>query len=784
MPFIDAFEVEQLKEKLSTDASRLGKLYKAKKSEYHNRNVDHNSVEDYLRDGWEEFAKPLKTKTKLRKLKSHDHKFEDDIWCQLYELGFRNLNYGRDFALPYGKGEKERKQIDVIAVNEDSILLIECKSAKQVIKAPSFKTEFEGLPLRLGGFKKTLAQMFGKSRKVKYIFATRNIRLPRDSSDVKRLENTNSFFYNDNTFDYVNGLLKAYKNAAHYQFMAILFRGEYIKKGALEVPAIEGKMGGLTYYMFSVEPHLLLKLGFILHRTRANEAEMPTYQRLLVPSRLKGITKFIDNGGYFPNSIIVNFTKQANRLRFEPSVRGEDSKSRFGTLKIPNAYAIAYIIDGQHRVYAYANSAHKESNTVPVVAFNNLDSTDQLKIFMDINENQKAVSTTLRITLEEDLYWNADRVDSRLKALRSSVIQKLGGDIASSLYNKISIGEDKALLSANPFASALSRSELLPSAKGNSYVEGTGEKSLYNVNNNNHEEEMSRTRNSLVAFLNLCYGFVESDYPKIFERERYFIVSNRGTFAFISLIGSLNSFESIKGSITPVSKPEIRFAAIEKYLRALMRELQKLEKEEEERVLAQLGSGADVAWLRFFQNLVNKKYPDYEPAELVDWKERQDQELQDKGRRLGTNTEKFLKRTVITKLKELFGSNWELEIGSIQRACESRAKELMEKQYKEGLGGTKIPWTDMFYVMDYKKIIESYWSKRPKKEDKNFKSFEEIFSYDAGYGFNSKAEKLKWLSIFNSHRNSWAHEGTKEKGLNKEEVEFLERLDAHFVASN
>ena len=44
----------------------------------------------------------------------------------------------------------------------------------------------------------------------------------------------------------------------------------------------------------------LLKIGFVLHRTRANEAEMPTYQRLLLPSRLKGITKFIDGGGYFP----------------------------------------------------------------------------------------------------------------------------------------------------------------------------------------------------------------------------------------------------------------------------------------------------------------------------------------------------------------------------------------------------------------------------------------------------------------------------------------------------
>lgn len=65
----------------------------------------------------------------------------------------------------------------------------------------------------------------------------------------------------------------------------------------------------------------------------------------------------------------------------------------------------------------------KKSNTIPVVAFENLDTSEQLKIFMDINENQKAVSPSLRLDLEEDLYWNSDRTDSRIKALRSSIIE-------------------------------------------------------------------------------------------------------------------------------------------------------------------------------------------------------------------------------------------------------------------------------------------------------------------------------------------------------------------------
>ncbi|HID82375.1 MAG TPA: DGQHR domain-containing protein [Chromatiales bacterium] len=774
MTFIDAIEADELKNKVTDDLSQLGRLYRSKKNAYQVKSVEHNLVETMLRKGWEEFGKPLKTKTKLRKPKNHSNKFEDDIWCQLYELGFRCLNYSNDFILPFGKSSHEKKQIDVIAVKKDIILLVECKSSEKHAKAPSFKTEFEGLRVRLSGFSKALEQLFGKGKKIKYIFATRNLKLDRTSVDIKRLNKTGSFFYNDNTYEYVKGLIKSYKDAAHYQFLALLFKGQRISKDRIEVPAIEGNMGQKTYYMFSIEPHLLLKMGFILHRTRANEVEMPTYQRLLVPSRLKGITKFIQNGGYFPNSVILNFSTKNHRLQFEPSSRGKSTRSRSGTLKIPNAYAIAYIIDGQHRVYGYAQSDYKKSNTIPVVAFKDLDSTEQLEIFMDINQNQKAVSATLRITLEEDLYWNSNRTDSRMKALRSSIIRELEGAFSGPLYKKISIGEDKATLSAKPFATALIRSGLLPSAKGNNFITGSADSSLYNIHNHDHSSEMIRARDSIVKFLNMCYQYVEDNFSDIFERDRYFIVSNRGTYAFICLIGSLNAFESDNRNVGTKTSPSKRFNAIEKYLNALLVQINSLPEEDEKLILGKLGSGSEVAWLRFFQNLVNQKYSKYEPLELIDWKERQDQQLQDKGRKLGTDIEKYLKKTVINILKQLFGENWDIEIGAIQRECEKRAAEEKEKLYKEGLGRQEIPWTDQFFVTDYKKIIEKYWTRKPDPTPSDFKSFDEIFSIDAGFGFNSKAEKIKWLSVFNSHRNNWAHAGTKEKGLNRDEVSFLQ----------
>ena len=786
MAFIENYLIDNLKNKLVSDLSQLGKLYNAKKNQYDHKSVSHSLADEMIKEGWDDYTSPLKTKTKLRRLKSHSRQFEDDVWCQLYDLGYRCLNFSDDFKLPYGKSEKDKKQIDVIAVNEESILLVECKSSENLTKPPSLKTEFEGLRYRLAGFSKTLEQMFGRGRKVKYIFATRNYLIDRDSTDIRRLEATNSFFYDDNIFDYLNGLIKSYRKAAIYQFQAILFRGKQISNDPIEVPAIEGRMGGKRYYMFSLEPHLMLKLGFILHRTRANNLEMPTYQRLLIPNRLKGIEKFIDGGGYFPNSVIVNFSNHGKKqLEFQSASRNTDTKSKYGILRVPNAYAIAYIIDGQHRLYGYANSAYKDTSTIPVVAFHGLESYEQLQLFMDINQNQKAVSPSLKITLESDLSWNDPKLDRRIAALRSSIIQELGDDSSSPLYNKISIGEDKAILTMPPFDKALLQSGILPRARGNKFLNSGLNTSLYDVNNQNHMHEMEKTKLNVIKFISHCYQFLAESYPEEFERSKNpFIMSNRGTYAFICLIGSLNAYETKSGKLNISSKPDQRFIAIKPYLVALLSKIKKLTDEDRVALNVRYGSAADKAWLLHFHNYVHEAYSNYLPPELVDWKERQDQELQTKGRELATSIESLIKKKVIKTLKEIYGENWDLQISSIKQDCQRRATEEEAKIFKETKVRKDIEWTQMFFILDYKKIIETHWSKHPETSSTNFSSFQDTFSIDVGYGFNSKSEKIKWLSLFNTLRNNWAHQGTKESGVNQEELKQLQQIHQKLLESN
>lgn len=778
MTLLKLAEIEAIKGRLVSDPKMLGKLYKARKSEFDHLAVPHALVEEKIEEGWE-VEKILKTKTRLRRPKEFSKKFEDDVWCQLYELGYRNLNYDEQFRLPYGKNPDEAKQIDVVAIDNETVILVECRSSEKTKTSRSLKDEFDGLEKRLSGFRSSITALFGKAMKFKFIYATRNLRIDSEGKDIERLRANRGFYYNDNTYDYFNSLIKNYKSAARYQFLGTVFKGEAISSDYLEVPAVEGEMGTRKYYMFSMEPAILLKMGFILHRTRANESEMPTYQRLLVPSRLKGINKFLSDGGFFPNSIIVNFSDPKNRIRFEAQPRAEAFRARHGVLRIPNAFAIAYIIDGQHRVYGYAETDYLTNNTIPVVAFRNLDSIEQLEIFMSINQNQKAVSASLRGTLEKDLYWDSDRADTRMKALRSAIIIDLAETASGPLFRRIAVGEDGAELSFIPFSKALVSSGILPVAKGNKFDEEGSASSLYDLTNLDHGKAMNATRKSIVRFLNACYGYLEDFECEGKEKLSDLVYSNRGTYAYVGIIGSLNRWLTVdRKKLRRSSSIEERLHVISPYLDKLFTTLGGLSEENIAELRGSYGTGGDTIWLREFQMIIHNSYSEYEPVELIEWKERLDSELQMEGREYSVEIERIIKKNVLEMLFNLFGSDWELEISSIKRKCMDRAEEEREKLYKEGLGNKQISWLEMFSVMDYKTIIEKFWS----REDPNTgRAFKDEYSIDIGEGLGSKASAIKWLSRLNSLRNMLAHEGSKDKGLSKEEVGFLAKIHAELL---
>lgn len=452
MAYLTDFQVDAIKSHMTDEKDLLLKKFRAKNLPYEKISVSIGEMSAYEALGFEVIDKTRK-KVKMSRYKDASKEFEDDIWCMFYKLGFRILNTDEYLVVQWGPNPQDSHQLDVVAVGDDAIFVVECKAAEEW-RTRSFKDDIDVMSKYKEGVTRALRQIYGSEKRVRFIFATRKCRVQQTGNDIERMKANDIYYLNDNTYDYISNLIVSYKDSVIYQFHGLMFKDELINKERICIPALQGLMGNQKYYLFSIEPSTLLKIGFVLHRTRVNDSMAPTYQRLLVPSRLKGISKFIDGGGYFPNSIIINFSASQENLKteFKPLGNTLDSKAKFGMLSIPNAYGIAYIIDGQHRVYGYASSKQKDNNTIPVVAFENMPSEEQLKIFMEINENQKAVKPSLRLDLEEDLYWSSGRLDSRMKALRSSIIKALAADSNNVLYNKISVGEDSAQLQFKPIA--------------------------------------------------------------------------------------------------------------------------------------------------------------------------------------------------------------------------------------------------------------------------------------------------------------------------------------------
>jgi DNA sulfur modification protein DndB len=236
-------------------------------------------------EGWE-VDKVLKTLVRMKRPKPLDEQFEDEVWDLFASMGFEHMNMNRHLAIPYSASDPNlTKQIDVFAVDKETILFVECKCARTGKKG-SFKDDIEAIRgIREGLFSEAKKKF--PNRKAKYIFATKNYAV--STTDKNRMQDCDIQYFDEYAIRYFAELTKHLGGSARFQLLGHLFDGQKISAMDNEIPAIEGKMGGQTYYSFSIEPEKLLKIAYVLHRNEANSDLMPTYQRIIKKPRLKEI---------------------------------------------------------------------------------------------------------------------------------------------------------------------------------------------------------------------------------------------------------------------------------------------------------------------------------------------------------------------------------------------------------------------------------------------------------------------------------------------------------------
>ncbi len=153
---------------------------------------------------------------------------------------------------------------------------------------------------------------------------------------------------------------------------------------ALKVPATQVTQGNHTLYLFKAKASVLYD-ALSINRRIADKDE--GYQRVLSPSRVQAITRYVRQNRTIPGAIIISldeaeFNKKKNQLA------------------IPSGTDVGWVIDGQHRLAGAAMAAREGTDVeFPVVAFLGLNEANQIEQFVTINREAKNVPTSLYLDL-------------------------------------------------------------------------------------------------------------------------------------------------------------------------------------------------------------------------------------------------------------------------------------------------------------------------------------------------------------------------------------------------
>lgn len=418
--------------------------------------VDESEIEKLIEEGYEVKAH-YKSGVRLTRPLEDWRLFENKIWLMFHKFGFSHMNADSSFMLNISKGDEPIwRQIDVLAKDENNVFVVECKHGQE-LKKKNLRLVLSDLISTQGETEIAIKKLFDDRKlKVTFIIATKNI-IWR-AADNRRVKDAKKplFKWDDETIGYLSelaSLADIIGEAARYQLFSILFpnRETFVMENP-NVAAIKGKAGKWTYYSFVAKPSQLLKICSVNRRVakKANidkEARETTlaYQRMLRTAKVKQINSYVEAGNFFPNSIIIVFDKEPN-FHFASN---DKLDHQLGYLQLPNKYASAWVLDGQHRLYGYANTSRVDSAPLPVIGFVKLPVKEQGKLFVEINHYQTSVNRNLLWDLAGDIYEGSEDPAQIEELTISNITKVLNLDKDSPLRGQIKIPSHSSLAKPN-----------------------------------------------------------------------------------------------------------------------------------------------------------------------------------------------------------------------------------------------------------------------------------------------------------------------------------------------
>lgn len=745
----------------SEAANRQAEFRKRNKS-YEEKTVTPGAVNDFEPLGWTIHA-PTKNGIKLRKARGADEQLENRFWCCLYRLGYSELSVGRSFKIVVSNGtQKISKQIDVYARDEETIVVAECKTAAEAKKKPLQKDLHE-----LDSLKKPISDALRKlypGFKPKIIWCFVTDRIEWTAADLARASALRIEVITERELDYIEEIAKVLGAAARHQFKAEYLSGQKIP--ALDdrrVPAVRIRLGGKPAYVFSARADDMIRISFVNHRDLRDPRGAPSYQRLVNPGRLRKISDFLASGGYFPNSILLNFRKKP---RFDLSLKSEDKDIQFGHLYLPDTYKSCWVVDGQHRLYGCAVLPEDhDSPTLMFVAFDGVSPTEEANLFATINREQQKVQKRLLDELDGDLKWDSDDPADRMAAIASRAIDLLNARFGGPFEDRvISPGlktSDDRPLTLPEVRKAIISAGLIGRVSGKDRVLVPGP--CFHKKN---EQAMAR----LMEVLTWYFDRIRHSNAARWEEPKGRLCNNFGVPGHIRLLGELIKHVEHEQSVDARElAPKALFDALSLLLEPVTTFIRDASNTEfSERFNVKLGSGGVKQYYFELVHLVHGANADFVPAGFEDFVQQTTKDEQEQADKDVKWVQTRVHQLVVDKLRELHGKDF-FDVAISNKEIQARAyqKRLDDEPSQRGELAMCLDFVDL------RKIIE---------QADNWPSFEQALSIPLPNQKRGMAKYVKWIDEINRIRRIPAH--PYKRAYTREDLQLLKLVTAHLSSAS
>jgi DNA sulfur modification protein DndB len=751
-----------------SDGRKLKKEAAKRRKPFKEISVSKAMLEEYLAAGWE-VDKELKTKVRLKKPFGHAERLENKVWHLTYLLGYPVISEGRSFqVLIKRKGaDPLYKQIDVLAKDDETVIVAECKSSEKISKK-SLQKDIEEFSNLKGPIANSIKDHFGKDFKPKIIWAFFTNNIVWSSPDRQRAAGANIQIVTEKELRYFLQIADHLRSAARFQFLAEYLKDQKIPGlDGVKVPAVRGKLGGKTFYSFVSTPRQMLKLSFVNHRSLNDPAGAPSYQRLVSRTRLRQISKFISEGGYFPTNLLINFVSKCRFEQIASTAKDEGSSVSFGNLYLPNKYRSAWIIDGQHRLYGYAPLPDKYlSQSIMVVAFEELKKEEEANLFVTINHEQKSVPKTLLDDLEGELKWGSDKPTERIGAISARLIGLLNGDLGEPFYSRVTQqgipATEKTCLTVPALKDGIRRSGLVGESLFKNKEYGPGP--LSGVTDT---ETLERAR----EVLNQYFQLLASANSKQWELGRQgFLCTNVAVQAYMQLLASMIGYmESNKGLTARELEPAELLAEIEEYLDPILVWLQGATPAQMEKSFKVVfGSGGPKEYYYRLCDMIKSSFSDFSPEGMDEWTQGQSEELVSEADRKLKDLNIQVQKAIFDTFKARYG-----ESGDAYWNKGVTDKKIKTRAYEKSLDDDdddRLPLENYLDFIEYKKIVENkvHWV-----------MFKQLFDIPEP-GEKGYSKNIRWMERINELRRIPAH-ATENRVYKPSDFDYIDFVYDEFM---